>query len=158
MPDRFIESLDELLTEIQVTRFDVYQTWGTAEAGFADIGNEPERPDGDTLTLVVAPNVEVHPTHIMVRCRVIARNTTGMAGVDMAGFFAFNEPAEVSTELGSTFTEKFGLGALWPYLRQRISDTSSQLAGMVPVLLPIVAPDGFKLTARPTTIEFPSPD
>jgi len=113
-----VESVEELL---QMVELDDIIYYGVTAVRREQPGG-PEDPTESTQLFVLHEGVRLE-----VRCRVVVETLDAAYQVDVASRFELQHPVEITEDVRQLFVEKVGLMAVYPYVRETITESAAKL-------------------------------
>lgn len=121
-----IDTLDEANKELDLADIKTYEVRGRRrDGGFDDMEND-DSTDGPTAPIEIL--IRDGDEAFTVRLRLEQSAPKGTVHVDLAGIFRKVTPGrKLSTEVQQEFISTTAIAALYPYLRQAVSDVAGRL-------------------------------
>ncbi|WP_328660199.1 hypothetical protein [Nocardia salmonicida] len=104
-------------------------------------------PGGEESPLSIQIALGREELGLEVRCRATISGAGGEYIADASAVFAFQEPIEATEEAITDFAARVGVMAVYPYLRESITQSSAKLGLERPVLR-LLRPGETRLTAN----------
>lgn len=121
-PPHAVTDTHELLDLAELTDIVFYETGGR------------RNPDLEESPLSIQIALRREELGLEVRCRATVSGAGGEYVADASAVFTFQKPVEATDEVITEFVERVGVMAVYPYLRESITQSSAKLGLERPVL------------------------
>lgn len=145
--NRLVEDVHELVQLLELTDCRCYEISGRRRE---ETQGESREGLGQSLaneTVALEVKIGSDDTHLEVRLRGSLDRLDVEITADVSCIFTAGEPFKTSTAVRTEFAEKVGVMAVYPYLREAVSDVALRLGAPVP-LLSLLRPGQVKLGAQ----------
>ncbi len=147
-----ITKVEELVETLDLARFHTYELVATARDKYEEVEPDAEIVEPGSELVRVRTGIRQRERALDYRVELSVQHAYGQLVADMAAVYESDVPLELTVESAAAvieFGDRVAMMALYPYLRQAISDLGQRV--WVDMTLPMLRPGN--LTFAPSTDE-----
>ncbi|MDZ7929042.1 MAG: hypothetical protein U5N21_02790 [Rhodococcus sp. (in: high G+C Gram-positive bacteria)] len=134
-----VTDVGELLAACELSDIVFYEV---SALRMSETDSEPDKKPGFDMRIMT----RIEPQRVEIRCRAQALGAGGQYVTDASSVFTMASPVEVDERVVREFAEKVGVMAVYPYIRESITQGGARL-GLDRPILPLLRAGDVHLSA-----------